>query len=470
MLEPIILGGQEPADFDRSDVATLAGQHSDPMAFVGVWMDPKRVIRSYLVISGLFTLSASLIWGINTLFLLDAGLSIFHVFVANAAFTAAMALFEVPTGVVADTRGRRASFLLSEATLAVGTLAYVGVAAIHGGLLLFCLAGVILGLGYTFYSGAVEAWLVDALKATGYRRELDAVFARASIVASVAMIVGTVGGGLLGQLDLSIPYLVRAGLVLIAFGVGFATMHDIGFTPRALRLQGIVGEMRKVARAGITYGWRSSAVRLLVMESFVTWGFFSWAWYAWQPYFLKLYGKDAIWLSGLIASLFALAGIVGNTLVGRLARPGRRRTTILLGAAAVSTTAMVATGAVRYFWITVPVFLLGAVAGGVLQPVRQTYLHHSIPTSERATLVSFDSLVGSLGSVGGQTGLGYLSQERSIPVGFVVGGLATVLALPIFGRLRALDEPADRITPGAPEREASPLAGVLAEDEATLRS
>ena len=243
-------------------------------------MDPNRVIRSYLVINGLFTLSASLIWGINTLFLLHAGLSIFEVFVANAAFTAAMALFEVPTGVVADTLGRRISFLLSEVTLAVGTLAYVGVAAIHGGLLLFCLAGVILGLGYTFYSGAVEAWMVDALKATGYRRELDGVFAKGSVVASVATIVGTVGGGLLGQLDLSIPYLARTLLVLMAFGVGLRTMHDIGFTPRALRLRGVVGEMRKVGRAGITYGWRVPAVRLLVMESFVTWGFFMWAWYA----------------------------------------------------------------------------------------------------------------------------------------------------------------------------------------------
>src|SRR5213592_584335 len=154
-------------------------------------MDPKRVIRGYLVISGLFTLSASLIWGINTLFLLHAGLSIFEVFVANAAFTAAMALFEIPTGVVADTLGRRVSFLLSEATLAIGTLAYVGVAAIHGGLLLFCLAGVILGLGYTFSSGAVEAWAVDALKATGYQKELDGLFARASIVSSIAMIIGT---------------------------------------------------------------------------------------------------------------------------------------------------------------------------------------------------------------------------------------------------------------------------------------
>jgi hypothetical protein len=62
-----------------------------------------RVVRAYLAISGLFTLSASVIWGVNTLFLLDAGLDIFEVFIANAAFTAGMFIFEIPTGVVADT-------------------------------------------------------------------------------------------------------------------------------------------------------------------------------------------------------------------------------------------------------------------------------------------------------------------------------------------------------------------------------
>src|SRR5687768_8485015 len=223
-------------------------------------MDSNRVIRSYLWISAWFTLSASLIWGINTLFLLDAGLSIFEVFVANAAFTAAMALFEIPTGVVADTRGRRASFLLSAVTLSIGTLAYVGVAAVEGGILLFCLAGVILGLGYTFYSGAVEAWLVDALKATGYHHELDRVFARASMVSSVAMILGTIAGGLIGQLDLSIPYVARTVLILAAFVVGLRTMHDIGFTPRTMQLRGIGAEMKKVARSGITYGWDNPAI------------------------------------------------------------------------------------------------------------------------------------------------------------------------------------------------------------------
>ena len=58
-----------------------------------------------------------------------------------------------------------------------------------------------------------------------------------------------------------------------------------------MHVRGITVEMRKVARAGMTYGWRNPAVRLLVMHSFLAFGFFSWAWYAWQPYFLQLYGQ-----------------------------------------------------------------------------------------------------------------------------------------------------------------------------------
>ena len=107
------------------------------MTATDVAMNPARVVRAYLVISGLFTLSASVIWAVNTLFLLDSGLNIFQVFIANSAFTVGTVLFEIPTGVVADTAGRRRSFLLSTVTLMVGTLAYVAISIWGGGLLLF---------------------------------------------------------------------------------------------------------------------------------------------------------------------------------------------------------------------------------------------------------------------------------------------------------------------------------------------
>src|SRR5207237_10764475 len=92
---------------------------------------PTTIQRTYLVLLLGNTLAASLIWGINTIFLLDAGLSNLEAFAANAFFTAGMVLFEVPTGVVADTAGRRVSYLLGTVTLAVSTLLSVLLWRIH---------------------------------------------------------------------------------------------------------------------------------------------------------------------------------------------------------------------------------------------------------------------------------------------------------------------------------------------------
>ena len=71
--------------------------------------EARQVQRVYLTLLLGNTLAASFIWGINTLFLLDAGLTNTEAFAANAFFTGGMMLFEIPTGVVADTWGRRVS-------------------------------------------------------------------------------------------------------------------------------------------------------------------------------------------------------------------------------------------------------------------------------------------------------------------------------------------------------------------------
>jgi MFS family permease len=399
-----------------------------------------------MAIASLYTLSASLIWGVNTLFLLDAGLDIFGVFVANAVFTAAMVIFEVPTGVVADTTGRRTSFLLSTSVLCLATLGYVGVSLVGGGLFWFCVMSVFLGLGFTFYSGAVEAWLVDALKATNFDGELEQVFARAGMVTNALMLVGTVGGGLLGNLDLAIPFVVRAVLLAIVFGWAYLNMHDIGYMPRAMVLAAIPAEMRKVARESITYGWQKQPVRLIMVVTFVQGLYFIWGFYATQPYFLDLLGQpDAVWVSGVVAALVACAGIVGNWLVGRFMSRFRFRTTILIAASVVLTLSTIGVGLVNSFWLAVPLFLLGTLVFDIFMPIKQGYLHQVIPSAQRATVISFDSMLGSGGGVVGQTGLGYVAREYGIGPGFVVGGAATVLAIPFLLMLRRLSDPADHI-------------------------
>jgi MFS family permease len=144
----------------------------------------QAIVRSELVLTGLFTLAASLMWTVNTVFMLDAGLDILEVFIVNGAFTVGLVLFEIPTGLVADSTGRRRSFLLSVLILIIGTVGYLSIAGLGGGLAGFVLVSFILGIEYSFYSGAAEAWLVDALHALGHDGQLDRVFARSQIVTS----------------------------------------------------------------------------------------------------------------------------------------------------------------------------------------------------------------------------------------------------------------------------------------------
>ncbi len=405
------------------------------------------IIRSYLVLSGLYTLSTSIIWGVNTLFLLDAGLTVFQVFLANAIFTGSMALFEIPTGVLADTRGRRLSFLLSILVLLIGTLGYVTAAEIGGGLVLVSAMSVILGLGYTFYSGATEAWLVDALTARGFHGRLDQVFARSATLSGFAMLVGTVGGGLLGTLDLSIPYLVRAGLLAAVLITAFWRMYDIGFSPAPIPRRALPAAMRRLAVSSIAYGWQVRPVRLLILASAAQAAVLGWGFYAWQPYFLELLGLNAPWVAGIIAALVALAGVAGNTLVEPARRIFHRRTSLLLAAGAVMTLATVVVGLAGNFWWAVAAYLVGSVAFGAIGPVRQAFIHQLIPSEQRATVISFDSLVSNGAGVGGQAGLGYVAQTYSFGAGYVISGLIIGLMLPAYVALRRRNAAPDVIPP-----------------------
>jgi len=407
------------------------------------------LVRRYYTYAGIYTLAASIIWGINTLFLLDAGLSIAEVFFANAAFSVGTVLFEIPTGVVADTVGRRASFLLSVVVLAASTLAYVALAQVGAGVVAFAAVSVLLGLGYTFYSGAMEAWLVDGVRGLGYEGAMDRVFATSAMIGGAATLIGTVGGGLLGQIELALPFVVRSGLLIVLFALAYFGMHDIGFEPKALSLRSVPTEANTVAAAGLRFGWSNRPLRWIMVAGAVQSGVFMWAWYAWQPYFLEILERDAVWVAGVVAALLSLAMMAGSALVRFVTRFCRRRTTILLWTAAAFSITSIGVGWATGFPLALGFLVLGSVAMGLQMPVRQTLIHAMVPSAQRATVVSFDSMVGGVGAVGGQAGLGVLAERQSYSVAYVAGGAITAVAVPIIWMVRGMRPSEDRLVGAA---------------------
>ena len=405
----------------------------------------RRVERTYLALTILTTLAASFIWGVNTLFLLDAGLSNLEAFAANAFFAAGQVIFEIPTGVVADTRGRRFSYLLGAGTLLASTLLYLLMWQVQAPFVGWALASALLGLGFTFFSGATEAWLVDALTATGYRGDLETVFGRAQIVGGGAMLAGSVLGGIVAQLtSLGVPYVIRAALLGVTLVVAWAFMRDIGFAPD--RGATPIGAVRSVLAGAIDGGLRNRPVRWLMLSAPFSFGVGFYAFYALQPYLLELWGDpNAYGIAGLAAAILAAAQMFGGWVVGPVRRLFRRRTDALLVAGALGAAALALIGLVPLFGVAVALVVAWAVVGAIEDPIRRAYLNGIIPSEQRATVLSFDSLIGSAGGVVLQPALGRVADVSGYAASYVVAGAIQALTLPFVFLARRERSPSDRV-------------------------
>jgi len=405
----------------------------------------RRVQRTYLLLTLLSTLAASFIWGINTLFLLDAGLTNTQAFAANAFFTAGQVIFEVPTGVIADVRGRRVSYLLGAATLLLSTLLYLFMWQSQAPFWGWAVASVLIGLGFTFFSGAVEAWLVDALSHTGFDGNLESVFAKGQSVAGAAMLTGSVAGGFIAQAtNLGVPYILRAALLGLTLLAAFLLMRDVGFTPT--KGKGPVDEVKSVLRASIDAGWRKPPIRWVMLAAPFSMGVGIYAFYALQPYLLELYGDpNAYGIAGLAAAIVAGAQIVGGLIVPVVRKLLSRRThaLILAGSMGVATLGLI--GWTSKFWIAIILLTMWALAFSTATPIRQAYLNGLISSEQRATVLSFDALMGSAGGVVIQPALGRVADVGGYSASYAVAALIQLLALPFLGLASREKAPSDPI-------------------------
>jgi len=393
---------------------------------------PQNIQTIYLYLISGNTLATSFIWGINTIFLLDAGLSNFEAFLANAFFTAGQVIFEIPTGIIADTFGRRVSYLLGALTLAISTFLYLFMWEINGPFWGWAVSSILLGLGYTFFSGATEAWLVDALKATNFKGHLEGVFAKGQIVGGVAMLAGSIAGGFIAQYsNLGVPYILRSLILLVNFATAFFLMKDLGFKPK--KSTSAIKEMKIILTKSINYGLKNPPVRWIMLSAPFTTGVSFYIFYALQPFLLELYGDEkAYGIAGLVAAIVAVSNIAGGIAAPRIRMLFSRRTTVLLLGVFLTGLILIFVSLVSNFWLVLLLIFLWGIIFAALIPIRQAYLNGIIPSQQRATVLSFDSLMASSGGIVIQPALGKSADVWSYPVSYALSSIFQFAALPFI--------------------------------------
>ena len=208
--------------------------------------------------------------------------------------------------------------------------------------------------------------------------------------------------------------------------------------------------MRNVVSGALAYGLRNPPVRWVMLANMFTDGVSIYAFYAMQPYLLQLYGDPkAYGIAGLSAAIVGGAQIGGGLLVPHLGRAFRRRTSVLLLSVVLSTMILGAIAIVPAFWAAIVLLTAWGLVFSTVMPMRQAYVNGLIPSEQRATVLSFDSLMGSSGGVVIQPILGKAADVWGYPASYACSAAIQVLAVPFMWLARRARAESDPITTDA---------------------
>jgi DHA3 family tetracycline resistance protein-like MFS transporter len=395
---------------------------------------------------------ASFFWTLSftvaaVFFVLELGLSPLELVLVGTAMELAVFVFEVPTGIVADTYGRKRSvvigmFVIGASFLLVGTAA-TAAAAIAG--------YAVWGLGWTFLSGAFDAWLADEVG----EEHVGPIYHRGAQVdrfASLLAIGVSVG---LAHIDLRIPILV-AGAGTVGLGLALlVAMPETGFRPTERQGRSHLAGMATTGREGVRVV-RGRPLLLAVLGIAAFGGMWSETFdRLWQAHFLEDVGLPAVgdldpvvWFGLLNAGILVLALGLATPVAKRLERASQATAVRALFALdaflLVSALAFALAGSL---WLAVGAFWATMVARNVSGPVFQTWLQRSVgETRARATVLSITNQADAVGQWTGGPGLGALGNAFGIRAALVAGSLCMAPALALYGR-------AIRHSGSEPERE-----------------
>jgi MFS transporter, DHA3 family, tetracycline resistance protein len=397
--------------------------------------------RAYLITIAIESLASGLIFlGLTAYYVRTIGMNPLQLVLVGTAVELTCFVFEVPTGIVADTVSRRLSVIIG------GLL--VGVCYLLTGLvpvfLAIIVAEVIRGIGATFMSGAFDAWITDEVGADN----VGPVFVRASQFGRVFSLIGGLFSVLLAtRFGYQTPILLGASLMIAVFGAMAFLMPETGFSPAPREDRNTFAHMLHTFTQGAR-AVRGSAVLVLLIAAELVFGASSEGFdRLWEAHFLQNFALPQLALPGIgaldpIAWFFVLdvvMTLIGLTLLEVLRRPfdlnnerHASRSLLVLNCVILAATLVLAVAGP--FWLAVAAYLLRGVAFSLMRPIQGTWMNQQIPSAVRATVLSMNSQMNALGQIAGGPGVGWAGNRYGVRSAIGLSALLLAPAVALYGR------------------------------------
>lgn len=371
----------------------------------------------------------------NVYFVTEVGMSPLQLVLCGTAMELAIFLFEIPTGVVADTVSRRLSVIVSFVVLGVAGILFGVLASAP----LIIAAYALWGFGYTFQSGAYEAWIADEVGAD----RLTRVLLRGSQAANLGALVGIGFGTLVALVDLRAAIVSGGIAVLLMAGFLAVAMPETEFRPHRSE-DGTAGPRALVttARRGARLV-RGHRLLLLMLAIAFFWGMWTESIdRLWQARFLTEVGfplpgvPDVVWIGILTGGAMLVAIGVAQLAVPRLEHATRERLArVLLGANGAILAAALLFALAGAPWLAVCAYGAIAACRALIVPLQSAWVNRTIEDSSvRATVLSIVSQADAIGQVGGGPAIGVVGSSVGLRPALALGASALAPALALYGR------------------------------------
>jgi DHA3 family tetracycline resistance protein-like MFS transporter len=416
--------------------------------------------RVYLILEAVRGLGLGLIVTAPIYRIESAGFGPLELVLAGTALEIAYFASEVPTGVVADVYSRRLSCVIGSFVMGAGWLLEGSIPELWA----IMLGQALLGMGWTFFSGAAEAWIAGEIGEARAPRAL----VRGEQIHLIAAIAGGFGSAALATRELNLPILAAAashvglGIVLIA------AMPERGFVhgEHASRLVALTSTVRGGARA-----IRGNRFLIVILVSMFLMGAASegldrlWEAHLYTDFeFTNIFGIDQLYLFAIVAGVGTALSVL---VLGVTRRFVERESDRALATISLVMTLMVAAGCMIFgsatsLWVAVGAYWVVRVGRNVLDPTLTVWTVRHTDPSVRATVLSMHGQSHSIGEVFAGPTVGTIGRVAAIPAALVTSGIIEALALPLLAR-EALRAPAD--APAVPTDITTPVVPLAPGDE-----
>lgn len=396
-----------------------------------------EAIPIYLLLSGGSALLYMTVFTVNLLYHLETvGLTPFQLVFVGTTLETVIVLFEVPTGIVADLVSRRRSVLIGLGLVGAGFIVE-GSGPVFGAILI---AQVLWGLGYTFTSGATEAWITDEVG----EDQVGPVLLRGTQAGLVGTFVGIVLATALGLVSIRLPIVLGGiGFVVLAI-VLLRWMPETNFHPTPRGDRSTFTHMAHIFRDGFRVARSRPVVRVLLVSSLLV-GLSSEAFdRLWVKHLIDDIGfpditgtNDLVLWFGAIALVGTIISLVATELFNRVQPeslgPGTptRVLALLAGGRVLATLVFALAGSLP---LALGMLWIRGLIGSLFHPVTQAWLNRNIEPRTRATVLSFQEQIGSVGEIGGGPPLGWVGSRFGVRAAIVVGGLVFAPVVGVFLR------------------------------------